>query len=192
MASKSKKSVVKAPVSKAKGKPKAAPMKAVKSKSAPANVSSKSAKVEKPSAKAAPKVAVTLPAKKVTKEPKIGLNLEAIKAGRSMTKVAPAVALSKILPKEELAASYELADNEVDEFAEDEKARTTLEEVEEDVEGPPEWWKNDPAAIEGAEDEADGDKAEFDDSDEWTEDDEWADDEKKSDSDSDADDDRDW
>ena len=111
---------------------------------------------------------------------------------RAMTKVAPAVALSKILPQEELAASYVLADSEVDDFEEDEKARVEFEELEEDVEGPPEWWKNDPAAIEGADEEAEGEKAGVDDSDEWTEDDEWAEDDKKTDSDNDVDDDRDW
>ncbi len=115
------------------------------------------------------------------------------KTAKPLTKAAPAVALSKILPKEELAASYVLADSEVDDFEEDEKARTKLEEFEdEDADGPPEWWKSDPAAIEGAEDDEEGERGNFDDSDEWTEDDEWADDDKKSDSDNDSDDNRDW
>ncbi|MEZ4813584.1 MAG: hypothetical protein R3A80_00055 [Bdellovibrionota bacterium] len=154
-------------------------------------------KKAKPAAKKAKVVKKPQKAKKTTKEPQKepateGLKLDPAlrKGARTLTKAAPIVALSKILPKEELAASYELADSEVDDFEEDEKAREDFDEVEEDVEGPPEWWKDDPAAIEGADDE-DGEGADFDDSDEWTEDDEWADDDKKSSSDND-DDDRDW
>jgi hypothetical protein len=62
-----------------------------------------------------------------------------------------------------------------DEFSEEglelegDEAEETFEE--EGVEGPPPWWKDDPAGIEGAEGE-DESRAEFDDSDEWTEDDE--------------------
>lgn len=184
-----------------KASPKAATKAAPKAKAAAVSKVKPAAK-PKAAAKAAPKAAAketkkAAPAKTVVK--KEGLNPESVqvlkkeaaKAGKGFTKAAPAVALSKILPKEELAASYELADSEVDDFAEDEKAREEIEEIEEDVEGPPEWWKNDPAAIEGADDEAEGEKAEFDDSDEWTEDDEWADDDKKAESDS-EDDDRDW
>jgi hypothetical protein len=48
------------------------------------------------------------------------------------------------------------------------------EEFDEDNEGLPGWWKNDPRGIE-AEEEAEGEKAEVDDSDEWTEDDDWND-----------------
>jgi hypothetical protein len=131
--------------------------------------------------------------KKTTLEPATeGLKLDPAlrKGAKGLAKAAPVVALSKILPKEELAASYVLADSEVDDFEEDEKAREEVDEIEEDVEGPPEWWKDDPAAIEGP-DEEEGEKADFDDSDEWTEDDEWADEDKKTDSDNDEDD-RDW
>ncbi len=191
MASKSKKIESKAKKTATKSPAKAKAKVAVK-KAAPPKAPKRAA------AKAAPqKEAVVVPKK--LSMPKEGLTAAYTKevksssiksVAKTLTKSAPVVALSKILPKEELAASYELADSEVDDFEEDEKARTVLEEVEEDVEGPPEWWKDDPAAIEGPEEE--GDKAEFDDSDEWTEDDEWTDDEKKSDADSDVDDDRDW
>jgi len=185
MASKTKKAASKS-IKAAKPKAKAPAAKKVAVKKAPA-------------AKAAPKKAAPVKKapvveKKPAKEPATeGLKLDPAlrKGAKALTKSAPVVALSKILPKEELAASYVLADSEVDDFEEDEKAREEdLDEVEEDVEGPPEWWKDDPAAIEGADDE-EGEKADFDDSDEWTEDDEWADEDKKSDTDSDEDD-RDW
>jgi hypothetical protein len=191
MASKTKKPASK---SKSAAKPKAAASKAAPKKVAPKKAAPK--KVEKPKVapkKEAPKKETApkaTPAKEAATE---GLKLDPAlrKGARALTKAAPIVALSKILPKEELAASYVLADSEVDDFEEDEKARAELDdEIEEDVEGPPEWWKDDPAAIEGADDE-DAEKADFDDSDEWTEDDEWADEDKKSDADSDEDD-REW
>lgn len=186
MASKTKKPASK---SKSVAKPKAEPKKTAAKKVAPKKADKTKSEPKKTAAKKAV-VTKAAPAKETATE---GLKLDPAlrKGARALTKAAPVVALSKILPKEELAASYVLADSEVDDFEEDEKARAELDdELEEDVEGPPEWWKDDPAAIEGADDE-DGEKADFDDSDEWTEDDEWADEDKKSDADSDEDD-RDW
>ena len=60
---------------------------------------------------------------------------------------------------------------DADEALEAEAELEELPEEEETTEGPPPWWKVDPAAIEGADAEEDS-GADFDDSDEWTEDDE--------------------
>jgi len=55
-----------------------------------------------------------------------------------------------------------------------ERVELEEEDVDEDTEGPPPWWKDDPTGIEPEGDEAGG-RAQFDDSDEWSEDDEdWA------------------
>jgi hypothetical protein len=73
--------------------------------------------------------------------------------------------------------NFEDADGEVvSEDALDAVETVELEEddLDEDREGPPPWWKDDPAGIEPEGDEAAG-RASFDDSDEWSEDDEdWA------------------
>jgi RNA polymerase primary sigma factor len=191
MASKTKKK--KSGISKAAAKPKKAAAKKVatsKAKKAPA----KKVAVKKTAAPAkAPKAPEKTRGLVISAEDKKAAQKASKVAAKAFTKAAPTVALSKILPKEELVASYDLEDNEGKDFEEDEKARVTLEDfVEEEAEGPPEWWKSDPAAIEAEEDDLEGEKTLFDDSDEWTEDDEWSDDEKKSDADSDVDDDRGW
>ena len=73
--------------------------------------------------------------------------------------------------------NFEDADGEVvSEDALDAVETVELEEddLDEDREGPPPWWKDDPAGIEPEGDDAAG-RASFDDSDEWSEDDEdWA------------------
>jgi hypothetical protein len=73
--------------------------------------------------------------------------------------------------------NFEDADGDVvSEDALDAVETVELEEddLDEDREGPPPWWKDDPAGIEPEGDEAGG-RASFDDSDEWSEDDEdWA------------------
>jgi hypothetical protein len=64
-------------------------------------------------------------------------------------------------------------ESEGSEDALDSPDRIELEEddLDEDTEGPPPWWKDDPTGIEAADDELGG-RAQFDDSDEWSEDDE--------------------
>jgi len=72
--------------------------------------------------------------------------------------------------------SFEDAEGVVGEDALDAAEPVELEEddVEEGREGPPPWWKDDPAGIEPEGDEP-GSRAQFDDSDEWSEEDEdWA------------------
>ncbi len=140
---------------------------------APKAVATK-AKVDVKASSASAKAVTKIPSSKGAgvRTPKSKAELAAISTVPGVPLKSPKKSGAKSTPAYEPRNTFDHTEEpEADDVLEAEAELEELPEEEETTEGPPPWWKVDPAAIEGADAEEDS-GADFDDSDEWTEDDE--------------------